>query len=130
MVKTQQNVWSFIIADPGKALFAQELKYNDSGSGYYNGNIRQTGWLSTGSIAKNYTFSYYSLSRLKTAVYADGIRDGHFNTAYSYDANGNIRNLSRKADNIEIDALAYTYLNNGNKLQSVEDAAENSENRF
>ncbi len=113
------------IADPGRDLFTQELRYSDSGSGYYNGNIRQTGWLSTGSIAKNYTFSYDSLSRLKTALYADGISDGHFNTGYSYDANGNISTLSRKADNVEIDALGYFYLNNGNKLQSVTDGGTN-----
>ena len=101
------------------------MKYSDSGSGYYNGNIRQTGWLSTGSIAKNYTFSYDSLSRLKTAVYADGISDGHFNTGYSYDANGNISALSRKADNVEIDALDYSYQNTINLLQFVTDGGTN-----
>jgi RHS repeat-associated protein len=99
------------------------LKYQDSGnpSSYFNGNIWQTGWRNSGDIAKNYIFSYDGINRLESAVYSDGAANGHFNTAYTYDANGNISTLSRKANNVEIDALTYTYLNDGNRLYAVAD---------
>jgi RHS repeat-associated protein len=99
------------------------LKYQDSGnpSSYFNGNIWQTGWRNSGDIARNYIFSYDGINRLESAVYSDGAANGHFNTAYTYDANGNISTLSRKANNVEIDALTYTYLNDGNRLYAVAD---------
>ncbi len=111
------------LSDLDNDLFAQELKYQDSenSSGYYNGNIWKTDWLNTNDIVKGYTFSYDGINRLETAVYSDGAQNGYYNTAYSYDANGNIHTLSRKSNNIEIDALTYSYLNDGNQLQTVAD---------
>jgi RHS repeat-associated protein len=111
------------ITSLGTDLFAQELKYQDNGnpSSYFNGNIWQTCWRNSGDIAKNYIFSYDGINRLESAVYSDGAANGYFNTAYTYDANGNISTLSRKANNVEIDALTYSYLNGGNRLQSVAD---------
>jgi RHS repeat-associated protein len=111
-------------ASLGTDLFAQELKYQESGnpSSYFNGNIWQTSWKNTGDITKSYTFSYDEVNRLNTAAYSDGVSDGNFDTNYSFDANGNILTLSRKAIGNPIDVLTYSYLNSGNKLQSVTDA--------
>ena len=108
----------------GTDLFAQELKYQDSGnpSSFFNGNIWQTSWRNSGDIAKNYIFSYDGINRLEDAVYSDGVNNGDFDTGYAYDANGNISTLSRKASGNPIDVLTYSYLNGGNRLQTVTDA--------
>jgi RHS repeat-associated protein len=66
---------------------------------------------------------------LESAVYSDGIYNGDFDTGYTYDANGNILALSRKANGTPVDVLTYSYISSGNRLQSVTDGG-NSEGYF
>jgi RHS repeat-associated protein len=62
-------------------------------------------------------------------VYSDGVNNGDFDTGYTYDANGNISTLSRKANGTPVDVLTYSYISTGNNLQSVTDGG-NTEGYF
>ncbi|WP_170827515.1 DUF6443 domain-containing protein [Roseivirga sp. 4D4] len=109
-----------------------------------NGNVSGVRWrTSSSNKIRAYGFDYDRSNRLKEAEFfqiggvfgnasyesswTNSNRD--FTTNYSYDANGNILNLTRKgvvAGSIEtIDNLTYTYLNGGksNQLLQVADAA-------
>jgi RHS repeat-associated protein len=101
-----------------------------TGKSLYNGNIA-TMTSRSKAIANNtdwtQQFTYDQLNRIKTSTTAGG---NPYATSYSYDANGNILNLTRK-DNAggNIDNLTYNYENkaagyqrNTNRLRSVDDA--------
>jgi RHS repeat-associated protein len=124
--------------------FGEELTYNSSfttGSvtapAQYNGNISGMIWKSKGpsvnytSVPANaYAFTYDNLNRLKLANYAAsennngtfGSNPTRYNESLTYDANGNILTLSRNGMQGILDNLAYSYINNGNRLASVTDA--------
>ncbi|MCK5776618.1 MAG: RHS repeat-associated core domain-containing protein, partial [Bacteroidales bacterium] len=52
-----------------------------------------------------------------------GTATSNYQTAYSYDANGNISNLSRKDNSgVDMDGLSYTYVSGKNQLSSVSDS--------
>jgi hypothetical protein len=74
-----------------------------------------------GLITQAYT--YDNLNRLKTS---NLVKD---NAVYfelnglDYDANGNIKSLTRKLQNVAVDVLTYSYKpNNFNQIDKVEDA--------
>ena len=78
-------------------------------------------------------FDYDERNRLKGTSFAQGNstgstydqKVGDFNMTASYDANGNIDDLTRKSDDDVIDDLNYTYSSNSNKLTAVDDTAPN-----
>ena len=120
-------------------LFCQTLHYTDgAGTPCYNGNISSMTWSSSpssssfsSSDSKGYKFTYDGLSRLKIADYGEGNdlsqSPGHYNEHVTgYDKMGNILGLLRygrtsATDYGLVDDLNLTY--NGNRLQSVHDAA-------
>ena len=105
--------------------YSQSLNYS------YGGLVTQMTWQAYGphETQRTYTYEYDDLCRLTSAVYddeADG--EGNFNTAYSYDLNGNITTLSRMGvyDSSGygttyglIDDLTYEY--NGNQVTRITD---------
>lgn len=133
--------WLRTINTPGSLgtdLMALDLRYNNpqtgtslGGAALYNGNIAQMMWdasLSAGPAG--YGFTYDGLNRLKTATYAEGTsytsNTGRFNTAYTYDTNGNMSTHSRYLDGAQVDNLGYNYISNGNRLESVTDNTANA----
>lgn len=101
-----------------------------TGKGLYNGNIA-TMSSKTQVIDNNnpwvQQYTYDQLNRIKTSTTQN---TSQYATAYSYDANGNILNLTRKNNaGGDIDNLTYNYENkssgyqrNTNRLRSVDDA--------
>jgi len=129
--------WLSRINDPASldhSLFACDLRYqnpvNESSIGVepcFNGNISQLLWNSKFDERCGYGFSYDNHNRLTEAIYADGdnytSNYGLYNTAYSYDNNGNLTTLGRKRNGQMIDNLVYNYGTWGNKINSINDAA-------
>src|SRR5690554_4334152 len=125
-------------------LFNYELNYNqtfegDASQPQYNGNISSVAWRTlTDNEIKGYGYDYDHLNRLNYAShlkstgnhsYRNYTRDGQYAENLTYDKNGNITTLQRYGQEelgqpIEIDDLTYAY--NGNQLQSVTDATNNS----
>ena len=117
----------------GDDVFGMELKYTDAGYKQYNGNIGQILWkgvdesTSTNDNAQDYKYKYDPLNRLKKAEHTSGSNLGYFdvggndNGGIRYDANGNIKSLTRKYNNDLMDNLTYSYAN-GNQLSAVADA--------
>ena len=111
-------------------LFNQTLYYNDTYAGStarYNGNISAMSWkMSNETPTRGYKFSYDNLSRLTAANYLEnGSTNDHFNTAYTYDKQGNMTSLSRRGNtgtttygNIDVLTMAYA----GNQLVNAEDS--------
>jgi RHS repeat-associated protein len=100
----------------------------------YNGNIAGMLWKSAGDGAlRKYDFSYDAVNRLKQAAFTQ-YSGGSFNltegidfsvSGISYDANGNILQLSRRgwkaAGSSNIDSLLYSYEPMSNRLRNVID---------
>ena len=131
-LKEQNNTKS-----DGSNLYSMNLHYNNTVAGVdteaqYNGNISAISWRNSDKAEQRYGFIYDNLNRLTTADYAGTKSDG-YNTAYSYDINGNIRTLERKTlvnntgtfSVLTMDNLNYTY-NSGNQLQNVVDNGDNT----
>ncbi|WP_436517257.1 DUF6443 domain-containing protein [Ekhidna sp. To15] len=82
-----------------------------------------------GQTTKAIGYTYDSQNRLKSTSYGEGAgstfnqKTGHFDMSATYDANGNIDDLTRKSKNQSIDVLDYTYEDNSNKLKKVDDTA-------
>lgn len=135
------DVSNLTVGSEPQDLFAFKINYNtvqDQLPGYtgirlYNGNISETYWKSASdNKLRKYGYKYDNLNRLKDAVY---MRPGtavlgNFNESLTYDKNGNIITLNRTGGNetavINIDALAYGYEANTNKLIKVDDASGNT----
>ncbi|MBK8878239.1 MAG: RHS repeat-associated core domain-containing protein [Haliscomenobacter sp.] len=110
-----------------------------SGTLQKGGNIAQMAWRVRGRERQAYTFTYDTLSRLKTASYFDVNTSGtatasnRFNETLTYDLRGNIGTLQRQGfiqstcTFGQIDNLAYTYAAGTNRLTSVADASGKSE---
>ena len=113
--------------------FGMELLYDNAGTyAQYNGNIGQMTWkTSLDEAALQYGYTYDNLNRILSANYGENgtFTSNKFDvTGFSYDANGNIKSLTRRGmdqDNINtvIDQLEYFY--SGNQLIKVEDVSEN-----
>jgi|GEM_PF-2925458 len=128
------------VNDDTNDLFGMELKYETSVTvngtatdAQYNGNISAIQWktnnLKDTPKEKIYGFSYDALNRLEDARYATKSGSSWtadadlFKEAMTYDRNGNIMTLNRKASidgaNVFMDQLAYKY--KGNTLINVQD---------
>ncbi|AZA61301.1 DUF6443 domain-containing protein [Chryseobacterium indoltheticum] len=121
-------------------LFGYRINYNSPSTGYwtqrYNGNISEIDWATqSDNVLRRYVYMYDSLNRLTGGYYLEPnssiVWAGTFNENYTYDLNGNITKLVRtgkspvsQTTSLTIDDLTYVY--NGNKLNSVSDAAQNS----
>jgi hypothetical protein len=86
-------------------------------------------WHTFDQAPKGYGFAYDKINRLLASNYGEGDNYtdslGYYNTAYGYDANGNITLLSRHLGGEQIDNLDYTY--NGNQLHMVTDWTDKPE---
>jgi len=103
-----------------------------SGRGLYNGNIASmtsnTPAMPTALFQQQY--SYDQLNRITASITPATPASSAYSTSYSYDANGNIKTLSRyDGSGVQFDQLSYNYETkaNGyqhttNKLRSVYDA--------
>ncbi|QMU63850.1 MAG: hypothetical protein GKR88_05795 [Flavobacteriaceae bacterium] len=129
--------WLKKINDPSAGLaddlFSMELKYNDTGSYLYNGNISQILWKTASDNAKRqYSYYYDDLNRITGAYYYAWNETSRFNIgSISYDKNGNIQRLFRRGAVVNnpvisnaghygtMDYLSYTY--DGNQLTKVTD---------
>jgi RHS repeat-associated protein len=107
--------------------FGFELKYSNplSGTAQYNGNIAEMTWRQGAGASVGYKFSYDGSNRLINAEGLTGV-PGLTNYAYqekigSYDKNGNIKSLERKANGATWDNLIYSYAD-GNRLSKVTDS--------
>lgn len=108
--------------------YEQKYYYNQScpiapdfSGGLYNGNISATTW-TYGNKTNGYVYNYDMMNRLVSNY---SILNGSLNVDYlysesfSYDANGNITNLTRWGDYELMDYLQLTY--NGNQLTIIND---------
>ncbi|QMU64855.1 MAG: hypothetical protein GKR88_11505 [Flavobacteriaceae bacterium] len=129
--------WLKKINDPSAGLaddlFSMELKYNDTGSYLYNGNISQILWKTASDNAKRqYSYYYDDLNRITGAYYYAWNETSRFNIgSISYDKNGNIQRLFRRGAVVNnpvisnaghygtMDYISYTY--DGNQLTKVTD---------
>ncbi len=130
-------------------LFAFALHYNTlnnsliaNGVRQYNGNIAAQTWISRrDNTARGFTYEYDNLNRLVLATFvsANATENNNYNTATTYDKNGNINSMYRRgvtqlttnANGLPdftydiMDNMAYSYekSNNSNRLSSVYDYA-------
>ncbi|AZB11733.1 RHS repeat-associated core domain-containing protein [Chryseobacterium sp. G0162] len=134
--------WMTKINDPSNLngrLFGYEIKYHNPVSsakspGKFNGNIAEIDWKnSSEDILKRYNYEYDPLNRLKNGFYSEpnatNPANGNFDEYLTYDLNGNINTLQRKATPISgqtpalVDNLEYKYT--GNRLNQVIESAMN-----
>ncbi|MCD8177595.1 MAG: RHS repeat-associated core domain-containing protein [Tannerellaceae bacterium] len=127
-IETLKSVYSYDVRSWIKSItnshFSQTLFYEDTFAGstkMYNGNISAMSWKLDGDVERSYIFTYDNLSRLKHAAYNKAASGGVYNTSYTYDNHGNIKNLVRRgksstdsSNNVIIDELSMTY--SGNQL--------------
>jgi RHS repeat-associated protein len=135
----------------GSKKFGFELAYDkqtssiDNGASgtynkaQYNGNIAGTIWRSAGDgEQRKYDFDYDAANRLVKADFTQNnsgwntsaganfsMKLGDGIAVNTYDANGNIKQLQqwalKQGGSTQVDDMVYSYLNNGNRLKSVEE---------
>ncbi len=106
--------------------YSQTLTYT------FGGLVSTMTWEAYGphELQRKYTYQYDALSRLTSAAYEDTDGNGgHYDTAYTYDLNGNITTLSRmglydsspyRTTHGLIDNLTYEY--RGNQVTRISDS--------
>lgn len=116
-------------------LFGMKLFYNEqipdmTHEVNFNGNISGTTWQRHDTYAlQSYSFLYDNLNRLISSDYqtksgASWTDLYSYETALTYDKNGNIGSLQRSGSSAGlIDILTYNYTGTGNKLNYVSDAS-------
>jgi RHS repeat-associated protein len=131
----------------GNDLFTFKINYNTTDIStsvpLYNGNISETLWYTQDDVlnhssvySRGYSYKYDAMNRIEEANYKVENSSGAYNTLLydyyrvsniSYDKNGNILGLQRRANTsyYAVDALAYTY-DAGNKLLKVVDNASST----
>ncbi|WP_142785723.1 DUF6443 domain-containing protein [Changchengzhania lutea] len=108
----------------GDDLFSLKIGYNQGSNALYNGNISQTSWKTasinptSNPVSNAYNYTYDALNRITSGI---DNTNNYSLSGVSYDKNGNIQTLERKAIGGLMDNLTYTY-DEGNKLKSVTDA--------
>ncbi|MBP0612928.1 RHS repeat-associated core domain-containing protein [Chryseobacterium sp. cx-311] len=124
-------------------LFGYKLNYNNLAvpnysEPRYNGTVAQVEWAKStdaaGYVRRRYDYTYDHASHLTAAVFSEPDAavplSNSYNENISYDLNGNITQLLRKAPSYygpfpeQIDELEYQY--NGNMLTGVTDNSNNS----
>lgn len=125
--------------DP-KDLFAFKINYNTISGGIagvsalYNGNIAETHWVtSTDNTVRTYGYKYDALNRLNDALFKRGtVVSNAYDEKLTYDANGNIKTLTRfgslnDTTPVVIDELTYAYKTTAsNQLMKVTDTKANN----
>ena len=137
--------WLKSINDPATStgetdLFSMSFHYNQVPApcgvdAQFSGNITAMNWKSAFyNQDQNYCFGYDGFDRLTEAKYSEGTNydtnvDGFSMAVERYDANGNIKELSRKSASTgsvrDIDDLTYTHT--GNRLKTVDDQTGDAE---
>ncbi|WP_367916642.1 RHS repeat domain-containing protein [Leadbetterella sp. DM7] len=108
-----------------KDLFSYKLEYETAGQ--WGGNIGKQSWNHVNGTTpvgiRNYTYTYDTQSRLKTATYSGIGSENYSIPNVNYSKNGNITQLQRNGKTGGsfglMDNLSYTY--SGNRLTSVND---------
>ena len=104
-----------------KPFFGYSLSYGGMAGSYSNGNISSSSWHYEDQPTMRYglDFSYDAANRLTNSQGQLGYTETEGNI--SYDANGNILSLTRRASAGVVDALTYSY--SGNRLTTLTDAS-------
>jgi RHS repeat-associated protein len=109
-------------------IFSYKLDYETGSNPYYDGNISTQSWQSNiDGKTRSFSFTYDGASRLKSNTYTSiQVGENYALNNVSYDANGNITQLSRKGWKSNntfglVDSLKYTYNTNSNKILKVDD---------
>lgn len=117
-------------------LFSYKLDYHEDGR-YYDGNISRQTWKSHSSIGgmgadtRTFTYTYDRSNRVNDASFTGKGNEAYGVSNITYDIMGNLQSMDRSGktgDNSwgEIDKLAYSYINSGNRLQQVDDTGQNA----
>jgi RHS repeat-associated protein len=112
-------------------LFSYKLDYHEDGR-YYDGNISRKSWKSQRSQdTRAYTYTYDRSNRVNDASFAGTGNEAYGVSNITYDIMGNLQTMNRIGKTGanswgEIDKLAYSYINNGSKLQKVDDTGANA----
>lgn len=107
-------------------LFSYKIDYHEDGR-LFDGSISKFSWKSQNSPQnRSYVYSYDRSNKLTNAQFT-GVGAENYSVSQDYDVNGNLQHLQRYSKTGAntyglVDNLTYTYLNNGNKLQKVDDA--------
>ncbi|PWK17167.1 hypothetical protein LV89_04453 [Arcicella aurantiaca] len=107
-------------------LFSYKIDYHEDGR-LFDGSISKFSWKSQNSPQnRSYTYSYDRSNKLTNAQFV-GVGAENYSVSTDYDVNGNIQHLQRYSKTGAntyglVDNLTYSYLDNGNKLQKVDDA--------
>lgn len=126
--------------DDANDAWGEDIKYNTitnglGGTKQYGGNVAEKHWKSANDdIKRNYVYSYDAANRLTNSVFSEfnnstsqWATNNKFNEgSISYDANGNILNLTRtgyltNSTYGQMDNLTYQY--DGNRLKNLVDAS-------
>jgi hypothetical protein len=120
------------------AAFLDKVKNNEfanAGADLYNGNISKMATAIHNMPMLGKTYKYDELNRLieSNTFEGDDLQATEkYKTTYQYDANGNIKKLTRQGNNEEMDDLTYHYAKDGNgnilsnRLLHVNDAVHNN----
>lgn len=131
--------------DPGQANHLT-VGTNNLGNSLYNGTVKHMvtaiePFMAGGSPMAN-AYRYDQLNRItgstsfesmnvSTHSWSNAIASNKYETAFGYDANGNMLSLNRKGDgagasNWDMDDLTYQYYSGTNRLMAVNDAVDNA----
>lgn len=125
------NLWPTDRLDSSK-IFALKLDYFEDGR-YYDGNLSRQSWKTQqDTTTRRFLYGYDKASRITSAYYAGKGAENYSLSNIAYDANGNIKRLSRKGFISagtwgNVDSLSYTYTGTGipsdvsNRLFNVHD---------
>ncbi|WP_026997625.1 DUF6443 domain-containing protein [Flectobacillus major] len=110
-------------------LFSYKLDYHETNR-YYDGSIAKQTWKSAGvsSPTRSFTYTYDLANRLTNASFASNKANENYSLGnISYDVMGNLQTMQRYSKTGTttwglVDNLSYTYLNNGNRLQKIDDS--------
>ena len=107
-------------------LFSYKIDYHEDGK-LFDGSISKFSWKSQNNPQnRSYLYSYDRSNKLTNAQFM-GVGVENYSVSQDYDVNGNIQHLQRYSKTGTntyglVDNLTYSYINNGNKLQKVDDA--------
>ena len=106
-------------------LFSMKLSYETEN--YFDGNIgKQEFRNSVDNVNRSFTYSYDGANRIIGGSYMGTGTENYSLNSVTYDANGNIKTLSRSGYKSNstfgvVDNLSYTYNTNSNKIKEVTD---------
>jgi RHS repeat-associated protein len=112
-------------------LFSYKLDYHEDGR-YFDGNISKQSWKSQRSTdTRTYTYTYDRSNRVNDASFTGKGNEAYGVSNITYDIMGNLQTMNRNGKTGssswgEVDKLAYSYINSGNKLQQIDDTGQNA----